>query len=96
MNWIKEKVLGIIINKYVAGWIGGLFGKIKGYKTQVGAVLIVAIIVAKHLGWIPTEFLPVADQVLNIIYGATGISAGDKLRRIWSQAKEIGDEAIAK
>lgn len=96
MNWIKEKVIGILVKKYVAGWIASGFDKLKGYKTQVGAVLIVVIIAAKHLNFIPVDFIPVADQILTMLYGATGVSAGDKLRRYWEQAKAIGDEAISK
>ena len=96
MNWMKDKVIGILVKKYVGGWIASGFDKLKGYKTQVGLVAIVAIIAAKHIGYIPAEFLPVADQVLTMLYGATGISAGDKLRRYWTQAKSIGDEVISK
>lgn len=96
MSWIKEKLIRIVVNKYVCGWIAAIFAKLKGYKTQVGAVLIVAIIAGKHFGVIPTEFIPAADQILDILYGATGISAGDKLRRIWSEVKAVGDEVVSK
>lgn len=96
MNWIKEKVIGILVKKYVAGWIAAAFAKLKGYKTQVGTVLIIAIIAAKHIGFIPVEFHAAADEVLAMLYGATGLSAGDKLRRYWEQAKAIGDEAVSK
>jgi hypothetical protein len=96
MNWIKEKIIGILVKKYVAGWIASLFAKAKGYKTQIGTVLIVGIIVAKNFGIIPAEFMDIADQILTMLYGATGISAGEKLRRFWEQAKAAGDEAINK
>ena len=96
MSKIKGWIVDLLVKKYVVGFVAGLFGKIKGYKTQIGAASIVAIIAAKNLGFIPPEFQNIADEVLKVIYGATGISAGDKIRRYWEDAKKIGDEVVAK
>ena len=93
---MKDKIIGLFLKKYIAGAVGWLFDRVKGYKTQVGTVLIVAITAGKHFGFIPAEFQALADQVLQVIYGATGISAGDKLRRYWEEAKAVGDEVINK
>lgn len=94
MNWLKEKIIGILVKKYVAGWIASLFNMVKGYKTQVGTALIIILTLVKHFVVIPAEYAPIIEQILTMLYGATGISAGDKLRRYWEQAKAAGDEVI--
>lgn len=94
MNWIKEKIIKILINKYVLGWLGSLMAMLKGYKTQVGSVLIIALTICKHLAIIPPEYSGIADQILTMLYGATGLSAGDKIRRYWEVAKSAGDEVL--
>ena len=94
MGKIKGWIVGILVKKYLAGAVGWLMSTAKGYKTQVGTVLIVAITVAKHLAVIPPEYSGIADQILTLLYGATGVSAGDKVRRYWEVAKTAGDEVL--
>jgi hypothetical protein len=94
MSKIKGWIVGILVKKYVAGWLGSLMSMAKGYKTQVGTILIIGITICKHLAIIPPEFSGVADQILTMLYGATGISAGDKVRRYWEVAKSAGDEVL--
>jgi len=91
---IKGWIVGILVKKYVAGLIGSLMSMLKGYKTQVGTVLIIGITICKHLAIIPPEYSGIADQVLTMLYGATGVSAGDKVRRYWEVAKSAGDEVL--
>ena len=81
-----------IFKTFVAGKIAALFGGIKGHKTQIGLICVVALQAAKYLAPIPAIYLPYIDQIIQIIIGATGISLGDKIRRNYEIAKAAAEE----
>lgn len=99
MNWIKGIVAKMLVNKYVVGAIAKVFEKSKGYKTQVGIAMLIVLYGAKFAcgaGFIPVivEWVPIIDQLIEVVKGMIVISAGDKARRIWAVAKKTGDEVI--
>ncbi len=85
-----------LFNTFVAGKIAKLFGGLKGYKTQIGTVTVVALTIAKYFAPIPVEYLPYLDQIIDMAIGGTGLALGDKIRRNYEIGKVIAEEVLNK
>lgn len=94
MGKIKSFVINLIAKKYVLGIVAGLFSKIKGYKSQIGIGLIVILKFCLYMSFIPSEFIPIVNEVIIAIYGASAISIGDKARRYWESLSKATSEVI--
>lgn len=86
----------LIFNNFIAGRIAALFGGLKGYKSQVGTVAILALTAVKYFAPVPIDWLPFVDKAIEIIIGATGISLGDKFRRNYEIGKTIIEDVANK
>lgn len=94
MSKIKTLIIKLLFKAQLGKWVAKLMESLKGYKTQVGIVIIVIIKLAIKLGYIPVDYIPLAEEVLTGIYGAITVSFGDKVRRWWRAVKETGEEVI--
>lgn len=94
MNKIKMFVINLLFKAQIGKWVGKLFAKMDGYKTQVGIVLVIGLKLAIAGGFIPAEYVPIVEEILNGIYGAITISFGDKVKKYWKAVKDVGDDVI--
>lgn len=94
MSKIKKFFVNLLFKAKIGTYVGKLFSKLDGYKTQIGIVVIIILEVCTYAGLIPQEFKDIVDQILVAIYGAITISVGDKFKKWWYIIKQTGDDII--
>lgn len=94
MTKIKRWMIDMIAKKYIVSIIGKIFSNIKGYKSQVCFILIVVIKFCLYMNFIPADFIGIANEIITALYGAVGISVGDKIRRYWEASNKAISETI--
>jgi len=94
MEKIKMFFINLLFKAQIGKIIGKLFTKIDGYKTQIGIILVIILKLAIGGGYIPAEYIPIVDEIINGIYGAITISFGDKIKKYWAVIRNVGDEVI--
>jgi hypothetical protein len=85
-----------IFNTFVAGKVAKLFSGVKGYKTQIGLAVTIALTAVKYFAPIPVEYLPYIDQIIDMAIGGTGLALGDKIRRNYEIGKVMVEEVLNK
>lgn len=85
----------LFASRIVGGTIGPVFSYLKGKKTWIGLVGMIAISAAETFMPIPGYLKPILDQIYVGLAGATVVSGGDKVRRIWEGAKAVGDNVVS-
>lgn len=78
LNWLKNKILGVVLNKYVGGWVVDLYKKLEGLKTQVITGVILVLTGLYVSGNLDHETWKNACEALA---AAAGITLMDKLHR---------------
>ncbi len=84
----------LFASRIVGGTIGPVFSYLKGKKTWFGLVGMIAITAAEAFLPVPGYVKPILDQIYVGLAGATVVSGGDKVRRIWEQTKIAGEIAV--
>ena len=90
MNKIKNWVIKNFAMKFVAK----MFNKLEGKKTYVSVGLLFAIKFALSAGYIPADFIGLAEEIIVFLSGFATVSFGDKVKRNWNAAKEAGDAIV--
>lgn len=75
---IKQFLYGIVLKKYVLGWVTDLYSKMEGYKTQFSAVAMVAVTGAYLQGWLTESQWNTAMALLG---GWGSVALAEKLKR---------------
>ena len=91
---MMKLVSKLFASKIVGGTIGPVFTWLKGKKTWFGLVGMIGISAAEAFLPIPGYVKPILDQIYVGLAGATVVSGGDKVRRVWEQTKIAGEIAV--
>ena len=89
METIKLKIIQLLLNRFALGYLVKGWSSIKGYKTQIFAVVCVLVYVAETTGQIQHDL---AEQLYTLFGGLGGMSFIQKLQRY----QPVIDETVAK
>ena len=84
MNAIKNRIVDILLKKYVLGYLIKGYSSLRGYKTQIFATICVAVYFGELLGKIPHD---TAESLYQIFGSLGGMALVQKLQR-YSVVKE--------
>jgi len=91
---IESKLIEMLIKAKIGEWIAKLFYKLKGNKTEIAIILVAIIKFCIYSNIIPSQFVPIANKVVESLYPIMTITFGDKVRRYWESIKKVGDDII--
>lgn len=93
---IEGWLITFLIKAKVGKYIGGIFSKLTGWKSWITFALIVIIKFCIYSGYIPSQFVDLANEIIVALYGALTVSVGDKFKRYVEAGQKALNETIEK